>query len=574
MSVKLTTRGRVVITMLVVAVASFATIRMVDSMGKTSAAAPRDVGVPDPGSQKFVPTKAYLKDACELPPEWVRYIHRGWDPLPIRNSDLVLVPQERGYIGSPADTPHSGPYDYLQEVPLVWYGPAFIRQTGAIELEGEPTVADIAPTQARILHFDGWPERDGRALDEVLKETSDEPKLIVTISIDGGGWNVLDRWPDDWPFLKQLMNEGASVTNAVVGSSPSITPAIHTNMSTGAFPRTHGVTGIGVRQASGRIVGGYSLDPDSGGAAREADPTVNLKVTSIGDEWDLANDNESLVGMVAAGNFVAGFVGAGSAIEGADKDLAAFHATDGWATNPKFYESPEYLNTDVEGPEADIEELDLLDGEDDDQWRGHGIKVEASPAFAPWQVRTAIEMLEREGFGKDDLADLFYLHLKSPDVAGHEYNMISPEQGDVLASVDQAIEDLIDFLNDHVGPDGYAVVITADHGQTPTDRGGWPINRAELYKDVEERFGEGVIERTSSTSIYLDRAVIDASGIKPEKVASFLSRYRIGDNIPPGGAPPEGATPPPEDGLDDRTFAAVFPGGSLPDIVSCTGALE
>ncbi len=558
---------------LLAGVGAFAVLQAAEEDGRapSSSAAANDDS-PDPGSDRFVPKAAYLKDACDLPPEWVRYIWRGWDPSPARDADLVLVPKARNYVGSPASTPHSGPYGYLQRVPLVWYGPGLIESLGPVDLDREVTVADIAPTQAELIEFAQWPSRrSGRSLTELLTDTTKKPQLLVTISIDGGGWNVLNRWPDSWPFLKQLMDEGASVTNAVVGSSPSITPAVHTNMSTGEFPRLHGVTSIGVRQDNGRIVGGFALSPDTAGDPEQADPTVNLRMTTIGDLWDEAHNQEPVIGMVSGGNYVTGLVGFGAALKGADKDIAAMHGTDDdgnhvWATNPRFYSSPDYLNTEVENEESHMLAVDRLDGEVDGEWRGHSFGLDSSPAFAPWQERISIELLERERFGQDELTDLFYLHLKSPDAAGHVYNMIAPEQADVLRSVDRAIEGLVEYLDDHV--ERYVLTITADHGQTPTDRGGWAINRAEVYKDVGERFGN-VIERTSSTSFFMDRDAMKSNGVTAKEVASFLSRYRIRDNIPPGEQP-EGV----EERLDERTFRAVFPGSALPDIVSCTGALE
>jgi hypothetical protein len=567
-------RRRVVVVVVVAALIGGGAWAAIRDDPSSTTAEPGDDESPDPGSDRFVPKKAYLKDACELPPEWVRYIWRGWDPSPARSHDLVLVPPSNSYLGAPTSTPHSGPYDYLQEVPFIWYGPGFIRSEGRVDLGREVTSADIAPTQAQLMRFDGWPsERPGRPLTEILEDTDDTPKLLVTISVDGLGWNVLDRWPDSWPYLKQLMeSDGTNIDGAVVGSSPSITPAVHTNMSTGAFPRDHGVTAIAVRRRNGDIVGGFALSADSQGEPSEADPTINLRMETIADLWDREHDNEARVGMVAGGNYVTGFVGNGAALEGADKDIAAFHgkSEDGehiWATNPEFYSVPGYVNTEVDGPEGDVEAVDASDGEVDGKWRGHNINLDGSPALTPWQVRGAIELIDREGFGDDDIADLFYLHLKAPDAAGHLYNMIAEEQAEVIESVDRGIEELIGFLDNEM-PGEYVLVLTADHGQTPNDTDAWPIKRDEIYKDVGERFG-GVIERTSSTTFFMDKAEMTERGITVEKVASFMSRYRIGDNIPPGEEV-EGA----EDRLEERLFEAVFPGKALSKVVSCTGALE
>ena len=124
------------------------------------------------------------------------------------------------------------------------------------------TLADVSPTYADLLHFDDWPteERDGVDLSDALVEPEERatpPKLIFTVVWDGGGINVLRQWPDDWPFLKKLMNEGASFTNATVGSSPSITPATHSTLGTGTFPDKHGLTDIKMR-IKGKIVDAFA----------------------------------------------------------------------------------------------------------------------------------------------------------------------------------------------------------------------------------------------------------------------------------------------------------------------------
>ncbi|MGH2752254.1 MAG: alkaline phosphatase family protein [Actinomycetota bacterium] len=523
--------------------------------------------------QEFIPRKAYLKAACELPPHWVKYIRRGWDSNPSRDLDLVLVPYARNYVGSFSYTPHSGPYGYLQRIPMIWYGPNFIESKGRIDPGREVTIADIAATQAELLNFD-WPAtRSQPPMTEVLKETDERPRLLVTVSIDGGGINALEEWPHTWPTINRLMNEGTSYTNAVVGSSPSITPAVHTSISTGVFARFHGVTSIAVRQDNGDIVGGFARNPDASGAA-VADPRVNLDVPTLPDLWDRANGNEPIIAGVLSGNYAMGMVGFGAAMEGGDKDILAMHGQDDWGTNDKFYKVPDYFNNgELAGPEDLIEAVDRLDGKADDKWRGHDIPIASSPVLAPLQNRVMFETIDREGMGDDDLTDLLYVQYKSPDAAGHKYNMIAPEQGDVIESVDTAIDALISFLDETVGADGYAMVITADHGQTPLGMGGWPINRNEVVNDIHTRFSkEGVegrlVQRTSSTSFFMHRANMKAHGVTPEEISSFLTRYTIGDNIPDGEPVAEGF----EDRLDERIFAGVFPGRDLTDVVSCTNA--
>lgn len=521
-----------------------------------------------------IPTRAYLRDACKMPPKWVQRIHRGWDPATTRAYDLVIVPNPPNYVGTFVNTSHSAPYDFLQKVPLVFYGPGFIRPVGDVRLDGEPTIADLAPTYAELMRFD-FPRRQSHAITEVLRPDAAVPRLIVTVVIDGGGWNVLRRWPDAWPNLARLIDRGASVEGAIVGSSPSITPAIHTTLATGSFPRHHGVTAIAVRAADGNIVGAFS-EEDGNPGVRAMDPTVTLRQTTLGDLWDRARDNRPRVGMIAAGNLQLGMVGHGSALRGGDRDVVAITRGRTWDTKRRFYSLPAYVNEPGEGPANEVQRLDVADGERDHRWRGHELwPITHNPAFASWQTRTTFKILEGEGFGRDSVTDLFYANYKSPDKAGHKWNMIAPEQADVLASVDESIGDLVTWLDGNVGRDEYVLVVTADHGQTPLEAGGWPINRDEILGDLGRRFdridnGAGVIERTSASSFFARVDEMRANDVTPEQIASFLSRYRMGDNIPEGGEIPQGY----EDRLDEPIFAAVFPGRQLPEVVTCTGALD
>lgn len=520
-----------------------------------------------------LPKKAYLRAACKMPAKWIKRIDRGWSAGTARNWDLVIVPKPPNYMGTFINTSHSAPYDFLQDVPLVLYGPGFVEPQGRVALEREVTIADLAPTYAELMGFD-FPDRPASSLTEVLRQERAAPKLIFTAVIDGGGWNALERWPDAWPFLKSLIPKGVNVDDAIVGSSPSITPATHTNLSTGTFPKYHRVTAIAIRANDGAIVGSFSEDAGNPGAAA-MDPNVSLRRTTLSDLWDRARNNRPKIGMLSAGNLQLGMVGHGSALRGGDRDIVAIKSGESWATNPQFYSLPGYVNSEVPGPQQDLDELDRSDGAADGRWRGHDIdslSLEGTPAFAPWQNRTMQALIERQSFGADGVTDLFYVNYKSPDKAGHTWNMIAPEQEDVIRSVDDALRDMVAFLDETVGPDQYLFVVTADHGQTPLEAGGWALNRAEVVADINGRFDRvdddrGILQRTSASSFFMNKEQMRGSDVTPEEVASFLSRYTIGDNVPDGEDPPAQF----EERSGERIFTAVFPGRKLPRIVDCAG---
>ena len=519
-----------------------------------------------------IPKKRYLRDACKLPPRWVRYIDRGWVPGPIRSSDIVLVPRPPSYVGTFINTSHSGPYDFLQKVPLVFYGPGLIEPQGQLNIEREITLADLAPTHAAMLGFD-FGKHQGKPIYEVLPDAAEPPRVLVTVSIDGGGWNVLNRRPHSWPHLARLIERGSTVRKAVVGSSPSITPASHATMSTGSFPQVHGVTGIAIRRKH-KLVGAFS--PDGGNSGVPVEPRLNLRSETLADRWDPANGNRAKAALVASGNYPLGLLGHGASLAKGDKDIAMLaELTGDWATDRRFYSMPRWVST-IPGRKADRVRMDRADGAADGRWRGHDTsttQIGSTPADAAWVARTATTLLEEEGFGKDSITDLLYVHFKSPDHVGHRWNMNSQEMGDVLTSVDDGLESLVTWLDSNIDYGGYVLTVTADHGQTPLTRRGWAINRAELRNDVSEQFDHidddlSIIERTSATSLFLSIKEMRANGVSPEEISSFLSRYRIADNLPDGVEAPASFS----SHLHQRLFSAVFPGRSLPLITRCAEA--
>jgi len=544
------------------------------SRDSSSPGIPSQSESPDIAANKNPPAKSYLAKACSIPPDWARLVDRGWDPRGNRDADLILVPKPPNFVGTFINTSHSGPYDFLQEVPLIFRG-AGIREAGPITTEQEVTLAAVAPTVAQLMGF-AFPLRDGGPITQILVPGATAPRLVVTVSVDGGGRNVLERFPDAWPNIGELMEDGVSIENAIVGSSPSITPAIHTSISTGAWPRRHGVTAIAIRSEGGIIVGAFSQATNYTGPI--VDPSASLRLQTLGDLWDRANGNAPKVGMLASGNFPLGMLGHGASIAGGDKDIAGIlqEGTGEWQSDPRYFALPDELNDDLDDLPARVDALDRQDGEADGKWLGHPLDETAmgnTPVAAGWVENAAETVIEKQQFGRDNLTDLLYLHFKSPDHVGHKWNMISPEMGEVINSVDDAIGDLVEWLDDRVGKDGYMLVLTADHGQTPLEAGGWAIDREELHADVQRRFdhvqnNEGVIARTSATSFFMNKKELKRNGITSEMVASFLSRYTIGENTS------EGADVPTEfrNRSAERIFRAVFPGGKLPKIVACTGA--
>lgn len=505
----------------------------------------------DPAERRAVDP---IARACRLDPSVLTVIARGHRPG--RSEDVTAVPNEPNYLGSFEVTSHSGPWDYLQRVPLVLYGPQRVPALGPVDETGI-TLADVYPTVEDLTHVE-LDDRAGRSLTEAVIAKRTPPKLLVFVMWDGVGRNVLERWPGRWPNLERLENEGVSYTNATVGSSPSITPSTHATLGTGTFPDEHGISGIQYRGDDGAIKVAFG----------KRDPS-DLEVTTFADDFDLALDNQPKVGLVGLRIWHMPMMGHGAAVDGGDKDqLVIIGFEQRVSGNRALYQTPAYLH-DFPGLEGHITELDRADGVADGRWREHPIADEHdSPAWARYQTDLVLDMLGREGYGDDAVTDLFFVNYKMTDIVGHQYSMDSEEMGDVLEAQDEALGEVLAYLDANVAD--YALVLSADHGHTPSPQrsGGWPISQDELERDLNRHFGirsgATLTEAITAVGPFLDQDVLAEAGVSEADVARFMNGYSIGDNWP-GDDLPQGY----EERAGEAVFEAAFPSDELDEVMKC-----
>lgn len=71
---------------------------------------------------------------------------------------------------------------------------------------------------------------------------------------------------------------------------------------------------------------------------------------------------------------------------------------------------------------------------------------------------------EAEGLGEDEVTDFLAVSFSQTDRVGHSYGPRSLEQLDNLYRLDRELGAFMTWLDERVGPDGYVLVLTADHG--------------------------------------------------------------------------------------------------------------
>ena len=496
--------------------------------------------------------------ARDIGADIVRTLARG--DYPGRSGEVLLVTKPWTVMGTwgegirgPGDprTSHAVPWSYLERVPITLYGPGHVRP--GVLVDRHVDVTDLAPTFAALMGL-SFEAPDGEPLREALVPGAAPPKVIVLFVHDGGGWNVLERWPDAWPNGARLAAGGSLFTNATVGSAPPVTVPIHASMGTGAYPRTHGLPEIVGRLPDGSI-GELYYD--------RADPSL-LESETVADAWDRANGNRPWVGMVGFEPWHLGMMGQGGLA--GDRDVSVLWDRDegdlgSFFTNEELYVLPGYLPGDA-NLAAHLDELDASDGARDDRWRDRDLadkfRIPANPAFVAHQGDAIRSVIEHEPLGEDDVTDLLFINLKSIDEGGHVYNMLAPEMEDTLRAQDEVVGEVAALLDEKVGAGKWVLAVTADHGQTPNpaETGGLRVDKARVEEQVEAYFGRDIVETTSPDDLYLRADVLAEAGITAEEIGRFVATLTYEQVAPPN----TDLASLPASTRQARVFAAALPG--------------
>lgn len=504
--------------------------------------------------------------ACSVPPLLLERTLRGYRPD--RAGEIQILPEEPDFVGH-GGLPHSGPWDYISQVPLVWYGPGHVPAVG--EISRRVTLADVAPTQGALVGFD-FDAPDGEPLGEVLRgDAATRPAVVVLVVWDGAGSAVLAEHPDAWPNLRGLMDDGVAYTRAEVGSSPPSTAQIHATLGTGAFSRTHGLIAHRFR------IGEELVDPWAAGPRYLVRPT-------LADLYDLSTDNRAAVAVSATVAIHLGMVGHGTLWGGGDADVVVLREREGAATlgaegdfwnltsnvAPWFF-FPQYVN-DLPPVLTYAEPVDRLDGRQDGRWRELEIDSDAAhhgfrtPARIPYQTRVVEELLRNEGFGDDDVPDLLFVNYKLIDEIGHVNSMNSVEMEDAIRAEDANLPALVEVLDREVGEGRWVMALTADHGHTPDPEvsGASALAPTDIGTLLRARFDTdgddvSIVELVQPTTIFLDEAELAEEGATTFDVADYLLTLTKGDV--------EGETwPIPDAARDELAFLAAFPSEVLTDL--------
>ncbi|MEI9972674.1 MAG: alkaline phosphatase family protein [Ignavibacteriota bacterium] len=320
----------------------------------------------------------------------------------------------------------------------------------------------------------------------------------------------------------RLLTQGAVFTNARYEHYPTVTAVGHSTYLTGATPAISGIVGNSwYDRAEGKTVTSVS---DSGtklvGSDGVGSSPRRLLVDTLGDELRKASGGQSRV------------------IGISHKDRAAIlpagHSADAayWFLDPTGgFVTSDYYKSQLPPWVHDFNASHPCETYAGQKWLSHTIPpvggrvceaVTASPFGNDLLERFAERALEAEQLGKHEATDLLAVSFSSNDVVGHQYGPDSPEVHELCVSSDRVLGKLIAALERQVGPDGYLLVISADHGVAPTPEAnaaikmpggrltGNPVAKA-VDAALAKRYGEAKwVTNNGETGLYLNQEAIES----------------------------------------------------------------
>ena len=327
------------------------------------------------------------------------------------------------------------------------------------------------------------------------------PKLVVGIVVDQMRWDYLYRYADRYGEggFKRLLRQGFSCDNTMINYLPSFTAVGHSCIFTGSVPAFSGIAGNDwIEQGSGQRM--YCTEDNTVSAVGADSPNSkegkmsprNLLVSTITDELMIADEFTSRVVGVSLKDRAA-------ILPAGHTPTAAFWLADstGNFITSNYYmpRLPAFVDSfNRQGrvrqfmskpwntlyPKGSYSQSDP----DDEPYEGK-FKGDSTPAF-PHNLDSSYKVAKAsfrstpfgntltldfaraciDGYrlGQRDITDFLTINCASTDYVGHQFGINSIEIEDTYLRFDRDLEAFLNYLDEKVGPGGFTVFLTADHG--------------------------------------------------------------------------------------------------------------
>jgi predicted AlkP superfamily pyrophosphatase or phosphodiesterase len=404
------------------------------------------------------------------------------------------------------------------------------------------------------------------------QKLSPQPKLVVGIVVDQMRYDFLYRYWNKYSEggFKYLVKNGRSFENMHYNYVPTYTGPGHAAIYTGTSPAYNGIVANEWYDRKSDTVM-YVVQDDkvstigSNSVNGKMSPN-NLLTTTITDELKMFTNGKSKVVGIAIKDRGA-ILPAGNMA-----DAAYWHdpTVGSWISSSFYLQalpqyvidfnskrlSDQYLNQ-VWNPLLPIEQYTESTADDtryELKFKGetkpvfpHDLKLLKSqynysllnrtPFGNSFTTDFALEVLQKEEMGKDEITDFLALSYSSTDYVGHQFGINAIETEDTYIRLDLEIKRLIEYLNKNVGKGNFTVFLTADHGVLPSppyleDRkihtGGFEITRytTELKEYLKKELGEGKwVSYYANQQVYLNRDLIKTKKLELEVVQDMVVEF-------------------------------------------------
>lgn len=397
------------------------------------------------------------------------------------------------------------------------------------------------------------------------------PRLVVGIVVDQMRYDYLSRFWDKFEDdgFRRMVNEGFVARNHHFNYAPTSTGPGHASVYTGTTPAVHGIigndwfdkeTGSSVYCAGDDAVNSVGTTSDAG-----KNSPHRMLVTTVTDELRLHHQMRAKVIAVALKD-------RGAVLPGGHTANAAYwfegRDTGNWISSSHYMNQlPEWVvkfnasqkALDYKKTWNTLEKIDkYVESVSDNVPYESPFKGEALPVFphdlpALWEANGkyellritpygnsltldfALEALDQEDLGKDDITDFLAISFSSTDYVGHKFGVDSKEVEDTYLRLDQDLARMLKHLDRKVGKGMYTVFLTADHGALPVQNylKDQKINAGYLnLKDLRERldtfvqntFGtSALIRNVSNGQIFLEPTVLKTLGTSVQEVRTCIA---------------------------------------------------
>jgi len=371
-----------------------------------------------------------------------------------------------------------------------------------------------------------------------------KPKLILAIVIDQFRYDYLTRYRAEYHAgFDRLLTKGAVFTNAQYIHFPTLTAPGHSTFLSGATPS---ISGIVANEWFDRLenrkvtsVTDTKSKPLGGLEAEGASPR-RLLVSTVGDELKMSNGGKSKV--------------IGISLKDRAAILPAGHMADAaywFDLKSGNFVSSDYYFEDLPGWVKEFNAARLADKYRGTTWLNHKLPLDLKEMYgdsenSPFEAspfgNDILEMfveraLAAEQLGKQDTTDLLAISWSSNDKVGHVYGTYANEMHEVTVLTDKVLDKLFRAVDRQVGMDNVLVVLTGDHGVSPSAEeamasrmpgGRYPLNtvRVAIEQALVKKYGAGEwVAGHWDASVYLNldtiaRHRLDAAEVRRSAAAA------------------------------------------------------